>query len=78
MFEQRKQCGACGASFECGGLWACWCGRVRLDDAARRELRERYDDCLCPKCLEQYSVDTRASAASRAAASTDDPRDDGS
>ncbi len=59
MFEKVKRCGGCGASFECGGLWGCWCGRVDLNDAARRELRERYADCLCPTCLERYAAGQR-------------------
>ena len=47
---RRKTCPACGATFPClpGG---CWCAALRLSPATLRELRAKYDNCLCPACL---------------------------
>ena len=55
MFEREKRCAACGAAFECAGLWFCWCRSVSLDEHTRRELRDRYADCLCPECLKAHA-----------------------
>jgi len=47
-----KVCGACGASFDCfTPLGPCWCEDVKLSSETLGELRARYDDCLCAKCL---------------------------
>ena len=58
MFEKQKVCGACGAPFECGGLWFCWCRDVRLDEATRKKLREQFADCLCPSCLKRVATES--------------------
>ena len=63
MFEREKHCGACGKPFECGGLLFCWCRGVSLDAAVREQLRSRYNDCLCPACLEGFAKDANGSAA---------------
>ena len=48
-------CEACGAAFTCGaGLGDCWCAEVKLGEAARAALRERYERCLCRACLEGF------------------------
>ncbi len=48
-----SECGACGKPFVCGASFkGCWCFDIKLSDATRRELRERYKDCLCRECLE--------------------------
>lgn len=50
-------CESCGAEFRCGASQSdCWCAEVRLDDAARAELRERFRRCLCRACLEGYAA----------------------
>ena len=61
MFEREKRCAACGAAFECAGLWFCWCRTVSLDEPARRELRNTYSDCLCPECLKAHARPDAAS-----------------
>ena len=53
MFQKEKRCESCGATFECSGLWFCWCRHVKVDDETRRDLRARFTDCLCPRCLER-------------------------
>ncbi|HZI17825.1 MAG TPA: cysteine-rich CWC family protein [Pyrinomonadaceae bacterium] len=51
-------CAACGAHFSCGAASSsgCWCGGLALDEAARAELRARYEGCLCRACLEGYAA----------------------
>jgi hypothetical protein len=52
-----EACESCGAEFECGAsLASCWCSEVKLDDAARAELRARFRRCLCRACLEGYAA----------------------
>jgi hypothetical protein len=56
MFEKQKSCSKCGAEFECGGLFGCWCRDVKLDRDMLAALKARYDDCLCPDCLKKLAV----------------------
>jgi hypothetical protein len=56
LFVAPSVCEACGGEFTCGAsLGACWCGEIKLSDAARAELRARYERCLCRACLETYA-----------------------
>lgn len=49
---KQKTCEACGATFSCSASGAgCWCADVELSGGALAELRERFQDCLCPRCL---------------------------
>lgn len=53
---RERRCEACGNEFSCGAsLKGCWCAEIELPDAARRELRGLYRDCLCRTCLEKAS-----------------------
>jgi len=48
----QKKCAACGQQFSCGAPGpGCWCEDVHLSPAALAQLRARYADCLCPRCL---------------------------
>jgi len=61
---KQKICEACGATFTCSASNAgCWCTDVELSGGALAELRERFRDCLCPRCLPRESQ----SSASRPA-----------
>ena len=53
MTDERDACPRCGAAFHCGVLDAepCACTTVRLDAETLAGLRERYDGCLCLRCL---------------------------
>jgi Cysteine-rich CWC len=47
-----KLCAACGEKFPCSARGGgCWCEEMTLGRDALRDLRERYCDCLCPRCL---------------------------
>ena len=49
---KQKTCEACGAAFTCSASGAgCWCADVELSGGALAELRERFRDCLCQRCL---------------------------
>jgi hypothetical protein len=64
-----KNCAACGESFSCGAPAAgCWCEELQVAAEVLRELRARYADCLCRRCLTAVAASSRPSAkrASRA------------
>ncbi|WP_457417830.1 cysteine-rich CWC family protein [Roseateles sp. P5_E7] len=49
-------CPRCGGGFECGvNAGHCACFGIRLNDALRAELAERYPgNCLCLRCLREF------------------------
>ena len=51
LLAKEKRCEKCGASFDCGGLFGCWCRDVKLDETTLANLRAAYADCLCSECL---------------------------
>jgi hypothetical protein len=51
VFSKEKRCSKCGAAFDCGGLFGCWCRDITLTEAQLAALRQSYVDCLCPACL---------------------------
>jgi len=56
ILSKEKRCSKCGVAFECGGLFGCWCRDVKLDRAQLDVLKQRYVDCLCPRCLAEFST----------------------
>ncbi|HKP46405.1 MAG TPA: cysteine-rich CWC family protein [Pyrinomonadaceae bacterium] len=51
-------CAACGLPFACGvSLAGCWCAEIKLTDATRQVLREKFNGCLCRSCLEKLQTD---------------------
>jgi hypothetical protein len=53
---RELKCGACGENFTCGvSLKGCWCSEVELTNEDRKEMREKYSDCLCRGCLEKQA-----------------------
>jgi hypothetical protein len=57
---EPSECEACGQNFNCGAALAgCWCVEIKLSDAARQELRTRYQRCLCRACLESFANNTQ-------------------
>lgn len=50
--SETKTCESCGNSFGCGAKAdGCWCVDVTLDQRIADELKLRFQDCLCPACL---------------------------
>ncbi len=51
LFEP-KICESCGAKFGCGAkLDGCWCAEVDVPPPVAADLKAKFKDCLCPKCL---------------------------
>ena len=51
-----RECEACGKPFVCGAsLKGCWCFQIKLSAEARKELRGRYERCLCSECLMRFA-----------------------
>ncbi len=51
-WREPSTCEACGNQFMCGAtLGGCWCWEIKLSEAQRAELKDRYRSCLCGECL---------------------------
>jgi hypothetical protein len=49
---EQKTCPVCGARFGCmAAQQACWCAEVKLSSESTADLKKRFSDCLCPRCL---------------------------
>jgi hypothetical protein len=58
---QQKSCPVCGAHFGCmAAQEACWCAEVNLSAKATADLRARFTDCLCPRCLALAAAEREA------------------
>ncbi len=56
MIEQT--CESCGREFACGADEdACWCRQVDLGPDRLAVLREHFERCLCPDCLDVAARD---------------------
>jgi hypothetical protein len=68
-----KTCAACGVEFSCGAPAAgCWCEDVSVAREVLLQLRARYADCLCRRCLSAAAAP--ASSAQRAPQTGSDSR----
>ncbi len=53
-----RTCESCGEEFGCGAkLDGCWCMEITLTETQTAEIRAKFNDCLCPKCLEKFAED---------------------
>jgi len=60
-----KRCGSCSELFGCSASEAhCWCEELSLGKSELSELRGRFSDCLCPKCLAAASINPGLEAGS--------------
>ena len=51
VFE-KLICESCGKEFSCGAkVGDCWCFAVEVKAETLTDLRENFDNCLCPDCL---------------------------
>jgi len=51
--HEEKKCPRCRDSFECkmGDITQCQCYGIGLSLGEKAFLEERYEDCLCRRCL---------------------------
>ena len=57
---EPKTCESCGETFGCGAkLDGCWCTEIKLPEEITGDLKTKYQDCLCPKCLSQKLEDLK-------------------
>ena len=51
--HEIKDCPRCNEPFECkiGSIFLCQCWAVSLNEEERQYVKEKYDDCICAKCL---------------------------
>lgn len=50
-YDYSKRCSSCGQSMCCTEGTDCWCSQETVDPAKRKELKEKYQDCVCRDCL---------------------------
>ena len=52
-----KYCPKCGELFDCycESHRRCWCFEVKLTQDTLNHLASSYSNCLCPKCLNEFS-----------------------
>jgi len=49
--DQVKICPRCNNNFDCFGDKDCWCEQVQITSKKMKSILMKFDDCLCPKCL---------------------------
>lgn len=58
---KKKVCERCGTEFDCfSPQEPCWCEGVKLSSNTLAALRAKFDDCLCPQCLESAAQNKTA------------------
>jgi hypothetical protein len=51
----EKTCSKCGVVFGCQNeMPGCWCEEVKLSPETLENLKEGYENCLCPACLKGF------------------------
>ena len=57
--HENKICPRCGAGFECktGNIAQCQCYGFAVSGELSIYLEQRYNDCLCKKCLEYLTIE---------------------
>jgi len=59
-----KKCSKCGNAFECtNDADGCWCQQYTLSLDVLKHLKENFENCLCPECLQGYAIDAANNTA---------------
>ena len=53
--SKQKKCPSCGKVFTCSGESDCWCESVQIHKREFLILNEKYTDCICKDCLNEYA-----------------------
>ena len=59
----KEKCSKCDQAFECLQTEEYWCFDYDLSDATLRKLRNAYERCLCPGCLDQIAREEHPSVS---------------
>lgn len=52
-----KNCSKCNRLFACDcETTGCWCEDLYIDLDTLNKLKKQFDNCLCPTCLKEYSI----------------------
>lgn len=53
--HEEKACPRCQQSFQCkvGDIANCQCSRLQLTHEERVHIEQKYNDCLCIRCLHE-------------------------
>lgn len=53
--HETKECPECNQVFECkpGNITQCQCFGIKLTTELQAYIEQRYNDCLCRKCLQR-------------------------
>jgi hypothetical protein len=58
LINMEKKCSKCQEIFTCQNeASGCWCENVPLTTETLDYLKAHFDNCLCSKCLDEYSID---------------------
>lgn len=60
MFKhEEKICPRCNEKFECkvGSILLCQCTTVKLNEAEKDYINEKYSDCLCADCMKELRAE---------------------
>jgi len=55
----KKICENCGKEFTCTHNEKCWCGNFVISRELSLYLKEKFNDCLCPECLEKHIINEK-------------------
>jgi len=53
---EPEVCPRCGAEFTCSKSGKCWCFSILVSETVRAFIDNKYESCLCPKCLNDLAV----------------------
>ena len=51
-----SKCPKCGQTFNCVIKESCWCENIYVSRENLSKIRRTYLDCLCEKCLKEFST----------------------
>jgi len=52
---ETSNCPKCEKEFNCSPSGKCWCYEVFIPPDKLNEIGEKYNSCLCPDCLKEFS-----------------------
>jgi hypothetical protein len=53
--QEPSVCPKCGNNFHCSTSSKCWCFEYDVPADIMEQLQDKYEGCLCPECLKEFS-----------------------